>query len=331
MDDYYELLDVAPDAEREDIRGAYRALRDELQSQDGDDARARIAELNRAWNVLSDPTQRRRYDERLADARAGDEDDGYDDEDGDEDERPVPVTRAQRRAQMQAKRQKKMPAVELPNGLTVASTKSRFSAMGTDLVILLALFFAVQLVGINRIDARFPGERKHATALQKQIDSASKKISADKKQVSAAKDKHDQVAEDAATKQQKADQNKHDALQKQYDDVNRKLAPWDKLVYAIGVVVAALYLIPLTALTGQTVGKRLQKVRVVKVADGSAPGWAASAKRWSVPLGLALVLGATFLGPYGLVFGVIVIVGWVNRPDRQGMHDRIAKTVVVDA
>jgi DnaJ-class molecular chaperone len=100
MDDYYELLDVAADADRDDIRGAYRAKRDALQAQDGADNRAKIAELNRAWNVLSDPAQRDRYDERLAvsrDADDVDDDDEYDDDDGDGGDRPVPVTRAQRR------------------------------------------------------------------------------------------------------------------------------------------------------------------------------------------------------------------------------------------
>ena len=71
MDDYYELLDVAPDAEREDIRLAYRAKRDEVQAQGSDDARAKVAELNRAWNVLGDAIQRQRYDGRLAESARG--------------------------------------------------------------------------------------------------------------------------------------------------------------------------------------------------------------------------------------------------------------------
>jgi curved DNA-binding protein CbpA len=62
MDDYYRLLDVAPDADREVIRDAYRSRRDALQAQEGDNnKRAKIAQLNRAWNVLSDPTQRERH------------------------------------------------------------------------------------------------------------------------------------------------------------------------------------------------------------------------------------------------------------------------------
>src|SRR5579862_6026920 len=99
MDDYYELLDVAPDSERNDIRVAYRAKRDALQADDdGGQNRAKVAELNRAWNVLSDPAQRERYDERLAEHRESaddeyDDDDEYEADDEDEDEAPAKRSR----------------------------------------------------------------------------------------------------------------------------------------------------------------------------------------------------------------------------------------------
>jgi RDD family protein/DnaJ-like protein len=336
MDDYYELLDVAPDAERDEIRGAYRAKRDELQAQDGAGARAQIAELNRAWNVLSDPTQRQRYDDRLAEWRdSGDEDDAYD-EDGDEDEdagkRPVPVTRTQRREEIRRARKKQMTAtVTLPNGLTLAPVRSRLMALATDAVILLALFSAVQLIGAKQVDHRFPGERTHASHLQKRVDALKDKISADKKAVTAAQDKKDTAAETAAKARQTADQKQQDDYNHQIDKVNQDFAPGLKVVYAIGVLIAFLYLVPLTALTGQTIGKRLQKIRVVKAADGSVPGWAVTAKRFSIPLGIALLLGVLFLGEFALLLGIVAVVGWVNRPDRQGLHDRLAKTVVVEA
>ena len=60
---YYELLGVAPDASTTDIRDAYRrAARAHHPDRHGDQASARMAEVNRAWQVLSDPERRSEYD-----------------------------------------------------------------------------------------------------------------------------------------------------------------------------------------------------------------------------------------------------------------------------
>ena len=52
VDDYYSLIGVSPDADRDTIRDAYRARRSELD--DSEQGRSSAAKLNRAWNVLSD-------------------------------------------------------------------------------------------------------------------------------------------------------------------------------------------------------------------------------------------------------------------------------------
>ena len=31
------------------------------------------------------------------------------------------------------------------------------------------------------------------------------------------------------------------------------------------------------------------------------------------------------------MIALIVMIGWVTNPNRQGLHDRLAKTIVVDA
>src|SRR5882757_1652235 len=66
MSDHYELFGVEPDATKDEIKAAYRS---EVESADS----ARRAQLNRAWNVLSDPIQRQRYDEQIASAGDGDD------------------------------------------------------------------------------------------------------------------------------------------------------------------------------------------------------------------------------------------------------------------
>jgi molecular chaperone DnaJ len=64
MADYYELLQLPRDASAEDIKRAYRRLAREYHPDRNPDpaARERMAELNRAYEVLSDSDRRARYD-----------------------------------------------------------------------------------------------------------------------------------------------------------------------------------------------------------------------------------------------------------------------------
>jgi curved DNA-binding protein CbpA len=345
MDDYYQLFDVAPDADRDDIRGAYRAKRDELASQEGDQVRAKVARLNRAWNVLSDPAQRERYDERLAEHRESGEIDDEGDFDDDGESRGVPRTRAAQRAQARRTRAARQPTIVLPEGLTMAPTRSRLSALGFDLMVLLLIFAGVQFIGLKLVDNHFPGERHRGSDLLSQERKVAKKVSDDKKRVSAAdakavaaKARHDTTAEQAAKAEattaraaEAKDKKLQDQLNKEIDKINRHLAPWINLIFVAGVLLMLLYLVPSTAITGQTLGKRLRGIRVVRL-DGSRPGWATALVRFGVPLLVATVL-AVFLrfGLLGLPVAVLGMIGWISHPNRQGLHDRLAKTVVVEA
>ena len=69
MSDLYAVLDVARDASADEIKRAYRRQAREHHPDAGGDEE-RFKELNRAYEVLSDPERRRRYD------RFGDEGDG---------------------------------------------------------------------------------------------------------------------------------------------------------------------------------------------------------------------------------------------------------------
>jgi curved DNA-binding protein CbpA len=69
---HYDRLGVGPDATREQIREAYRvkveglkAARDakNVSAPALQENRAEVARLDEAWNVLSDPFQRQRYDQ----------------------------------------------------------------------------------------------------------------------------------------------------------------------------------------------------------------------------------------------------------------------------
>ncbi len=345
MDDYYRLLDVAPDAEREEIRGAYREKRDALQEKQGDDARAKVAQLNRAWNVLSDPAQRARYDDHLAEQREAGDVVEYDD-DGDDDDgkgRPA-VTRAARRARAREARTGRAATIVVPEGLTQCSTRSRLMALGFDLLVCLFIFLAVYQMGLVLIDRKFPGERKHGSDLVTQQKNAIKAVNTDKEKISAAdkaaaaaKLRHDTVAEQAAKDKSTAahaaetkDAARRDALGKEIDKINRHLGPWINLTFVVAMLILLLYLVPSTALSGKTIGKRLRHIRVVKL-DGSRPGWSTALVRFGVPMLAGSVLAVLLrFGPLGLGVAVLGIIGWVSNPNRQGLHDRLAKTIVVD-
>src|SRR5215475_14119626 len=85
---HYELLGVEPDASKDEIRSAYRERLEELRGkaekgrsdEAREGARAETAKVNAAWQVLSDPFQRQRYDAGLADASGADTDELVDDE-----------------------------------------------------------------------------------------------------------------------------------------------------------------------------------------------------------------------------------------------------------
>lgn len=71
MTDHYKRLQVRRDASAEVISAAYRRLmRDAHPDSGGDTERAR--KLNAAYEVLSDPDARRRYDLSLPPEGAGD-------------------------------------------------------------------------------------------------------------------------------------------------------------------------------------------------------------------------------------------------------------------
>ena len=99
---------------------------------------------------------------------------------------------------------------------------------------------------------------------------------------------------------------------------------WAPLVVT---AVAALYEVVLIHLWGQTVGKRVVGVKVVRVTDGSLPDWTASVVRYLLPV-IPLLVPVPVLG---IVLSLVVYLAAVTHPLRRGWHDRAAGTIVVKA
>ena len=82
-----------------------------------------------------------------------------------------------------------------------------------------------------------------------------------------------------------------------------------------------LYEVWPTAVSGQTLGKRLVNIRVVGAETGAIPGWGGSSLRWGIPTILFLVTSG--------LFALLAYMWCLWDTDRQGLHDKAAGTLVI--
>jgi len=339
MDDYYSLLGIDAEASVDDIRGAYRERKDGIDT--GSDAgKADAARLNKAWNVLSDPYQRGRYDEQRASAEARGELDVVDAaaagstngrSSASRSSSSTPMSPRQQRQQAvrdaRAAKLKAAATISPPEGTTWPSTKARILAMVIDLLVIIVIVAASQIAAQSVAKSQKPEIVKQVDSLNTQISDqtkiksdADKRVSADKKANNTSAQKTDQTASDAA-KQKITD------LTKQRDDAQAKLQGYFIAAIAIAFFLGFLYLAIPTALTGRTLGKRVQHLKTLRE-DGSPLGWKGAITRFG------LVVLVTFVLYYVLqqIAAVLVLFGvtmWMRNPNMQGLHDRVAHTIVV--
>jgi curved DNA-binding protein CbpA len=339
MDDYYSLLGIDADATVDDIRGAYRVRKDGLDT--GSDAgRADAVKLNKAWNVLSDPYQRGRYDEQRASAAEEGTlgvDDGSDDAkpstNGSESKGLRATAKNSRQARQQSVREarlerlKNSATITPPAGTRWPTTKERIIAMVIDLFVIIVLVSGSQIAASAVAKSQKPAVVKQVDSYNTQINDANKaksdadsRVSADKKANNTTQQAVDQKASDDA----KANVT---ALTKKRDDEEQKLAPYYITGIAVAFFLGFLYLAIPSAMTGRTLGKRFQHLKVLRE-DGSPLGVRGAVVRWG-----SIVL-VTFVLYYVLqqIAAVVVLFGvtmWMRNANKQGLHDRIAHTIVV--
>jgi curved DNA-binding protein CbpA len=339
MTDHYELLGVEPDATKDEIRAAYRAGIDDADSD-------RRAELNRAWNVLSDPVQRQRYDDALT---SGDEDaaavgararSGA--RRGSESSVPEVVDDAPADA-APARRTPLEPTKAVPPGTVLADAKTRSLAMVFDISVLLVIFLVVQFAGVAIIDSQYPEQTDRIDTLVDRVDDADEQVGdaedaldrAENRLTDARQDNDAAAEADARDAVDRAEANVREA-ERRSDDLNdelveaqNELRPQYLMITGAVFILALLYTVPMSARTGQTLGKRLRKVRLVRE-DGSAPRFGASLTHYGVPIAVALLLSG-FLGPLALVAALGMVLWNLRDRNRQGVHDKLAHTFVVQA
>ncbi len=90
------------------------------------------------------------------------------------------------------------------------------------------------------------------------------------------------------------------------------------------LITWGVYEVGLTAWRGMTIGKMAARIRVVDASSRRPPSLLVSAIRWMVPAAAGLI-------PYLGIIGWVVVYMWLlGDRRRQGLHDKVAGTLVVN-
>jgi uncharacterized RDD family membrane protein YckC len=148
---HYDLIGVESDASKEEIRSAYRDRIEDLRGkvengrsdQVRDGARVETARLNAAWQVLSDPFQRERYDSQLSGGATGSEPE--EEEELEKERAPAPARRRglfePRERDGKGRPQRREPAGVA--GAEAAPLGRRLAAVAIDVLAMGAVFLGV--------------------------------------------------------------------------------------------------------------------------------------------------------------------------------------------
>jgi uncharacterized RDD family membrane protein YckC len=333
---YYETLGVEPDASRDDLRAAYRSRVERLESaREGKGVtesslqanREETARVRAAWNVLSDPFQRQRYDAQLGAGSESAGDDGDDAADAGTGaaveltgwrkllappppKQPRNGTSGSGDKQARPARTTPQPTIPLPAGTTLAEPRVRGMAMLFDISLLLLLYIGVQFFVPQLIQSDYKHISDQISACNNVNDNAKTASKSDKLLCGTDTTLTVKQQESAASKESS----------KLQDQIKTTQYVTLVIIFALWM----LYLVPAVALTGRTLGMRGRRIKVIRV-NGLPCGWVPSFLRFLIPCAFALAIPT--LGP---VIGLGVVIWGFRDPNRQGFHDKLAKTIVVN-
>lgn len=342
---HYDVLGVEPSADKDAIRTAYQERLGEVRADieraqgakkpDGstiDGFRREEARVRSAWQVLSDPYQRGRYD---ATVELGAAEDVSADGEVDEEDAPAARTPAKRGRQPRARDANRPPGMfspehpptpsSWPPGLTAPPPRARTLALMIDCFVLLIFFFGANFAAVEVTSSIYPQKTDRIDQLDALITKRDN-----------AKTKADDAADSARKEAKKPFQAKSKSLQKKLDRLHKERDDLDKgiagtrfgVLGGVFLLLSALYLIPSTMISGRTFGKRLLRVHVAMI-DGSPVRLSAALKRYGMPLLVTLALFG-ILGQLAFAVTLFGVLTWPRNPNLQGLHDRLSRTIVVD-
>lgn len=96
------------------------------------------------------------------------------------------------------------------------------------------------------------------------------------------------------------------------------------LAFLLVITLLWTYELIMVAVWGATVGKMLMRIRVVRAAEGTRPGFGRSFLRWLIP---GLCAYVPFVGGFGTLLCYLTL--FIDTKRRQGLHDKAASTVVI--
>ena len=99
-------------------------------------------------------------------------------------------------------------------------------------------------------------------------------------------------------------------------------------IAGVAAAIGLLYEVALIATRGQTLGKMMTSVKVVRADNGLVPGWGKSIVRWIIPTIAGSILAFLIPGIGGLL-SLLIYVSLLWDSARQGWHDKAAGTLVI--
>jgi uncharacterized RDD family membrane protein YckC len=355
---HYDVLGVPASADKDAIKSAYQTRLSEVQAdvqrEQGskkpdqsslDGYRREEASVRNAWQVLSDPYQRGRYDATIEMVGDG----TVDEADADVDDAPVParVTATDRRGRPLRERPPGLFSTaplpvpsSWPAGFNPPPPRARVLAMFIDMTVLALIFFIGFFVaGPAVIDEMYPKESAKLDLVNECQDRLLLEQDREPRsavRIARAEDYCINTANvELASASRRENRGKEARLEDDLDraedrarDLQGKIALGTYGLQFTLIALMLLYLVPSSARTGKTLGKRLFQIRVVQV-DGSPMNTRAAIGRYGIVVLAAMFLGA-FIFPLGFALVLFGVLAWQRNPNLQGMHDRMAKTIVVD-